>query len=404
MEEMKRILVLGGGAAGIAAAIAAKETAGDSADVVLVEQFPRVGKKLLATGNGRCNLDNEDIAPDKYFTANPGQLARMLSAMGDPLQWFRDHGLVTRTDEAGRVYPWSQQASDVLNLLLLHMEKLGVRVKMDSKVKAVTKKGATYTALLDGGTKLFGNAVVLAMGGKAGPQFGTDGFALSLAEELGLKTEESYPCLVPLATKKQEIAGLSGIRVKAKATLCDGSEQISAEDGEIQFTAYGLSGIAIMQLSGFLPRLYRPEISLDLFPHIDEVELLSLLQNRLGILGETTPEQYLTGLLNSRVGQAVWKAAGLSEEKVSPEELVSLAKTLKNWRFTGLRATDYQSAQTTGGGVCLSAVSPETFEVRGMPGLYLVGESLDVAGMCGGFNLHWAFGSGIAAGKAAGAI
>lgn len=399
---MKRILVLGGGAAGIAAAIAAKETAGNSADVVLVEQFPRVGKKLLATGNGRCNLGNENTAPEKYFTANPGQLTRMLGVMGDTLQWFRDHGLVTRTDEAGRVYPYSQQASDVLNLLLLHMERLGVRVKTDSKVKSVTKKGTTYTVLLDGGTKLFGNAVILAMGGKAGPQFGTDGFALALAEKLGMKTEKSYPCLVPLATKKQEIAGLSGIRVKAKATLYDGSQQIAAEDGEIQFTAYGLSGIAIMQLSGMLPRLYRPEISLDLFPKISDEALLSLLKNRLDILGETQPEQYLTGLLNSRVGQAVWKAAGLPEEKVSADHLAVLACTLKSWRFTGLRATDYQSAQTTGGGVCLSAVSPETFEVRGMPGLYLVGESLDAAGMCGGFNLHWAFGSGIAAGKAAG--
>lgn len=400
---MKRILVLGGGAAGIVAAIAAKEAAGDGADVVLVEQFPRVGKKLLATGNGRCNLDNEAAAPEKYFTANPGQLARMLGTMGDPLRWFRDHGLVTRTDEAGRVYPYSQQASDVLNLLLLHLERLGVRIKTEAKVKSVTRKGTTYTVLLEGGTKLFGNAVILALGGKAGPQFGTDGFGLSLAEELGLKTEESYPCLVPLAVKKQEIAGLSGIRVKAKATLYDENELIAAEDGEIQFTAYGLSGIAVMQLSGNLPRLYRPEIRLDLFPQMDEAVLISLLQNRLEILGETTPEQYLTGLMNSRIGQAVWKAAGLSEEAVGEENLALLAHTLKNWRFTGLRATDYQSAQTTGGGVCLSAVSPETFEVRGMPGLYMVGESLDAAGMCGGFNLHWAFGSGIAAGRAAGA-
>ena len=401
---MKRILVLGGGASGIAAAIAAKETAWDSADVVLVEQFPRVGKKLLATGNGRCNLDNENIAPEKYFTANPGQLVRMLEAMGDPLAWFSSHGLVTRTDEAGRVYPYSQQASDVLNLLLLHMEKLGVRVKTESKVKSVTKKGATYTVLLEGGTKLFGNAVILALGGKAGPQFGTEGFALSLAEELGMKTEESYPCLVPLATKKQEIAGLSGIRVKAKATLWDGSEMIATEDGEIQFTAYGISGIATMQLSGYLPGAYRPEISLDLFPQMNQEELISLLNKRLDILGEVTSEQYLTGLVNSRVGQAVWKAAGCPEETVHPEVLPAFAKTLKNWRFTNLRPTDYQAAQTTGGGVCLSAVAPETFEVRGMPGLYLVGESLDAAGMCGGFNLHWAFGSGIAAGRAAGAI
>lgn len=401
---MKRILVLGGGAAGMVSAIAAKETAGDSADVVLVEQFPRVGKKLLATGNGRCNLDNENVAPDKYFTANPGQLTRMLEAMGDPLGWFRDHGLVTRTDEAGRVYPYSQQASDVLNLLLLHMEKLGVRVKTDCKVRSVTKKGTTYTVLLEGGTKLFGNAVILAMGGKAGPQFGTEGFGISLAEELGLRTEESYPCLVPLATKKQEIAGLSGIRVKAKATLYDGEKQIANEDGEIQFTAYGLSGIAIMQLSGYLPGLYRPEIHLDLFPQLEEGALHSLLRARLETLGEVTSEQYLTGLLNSRVGQAVWKASGISGDKVSPEALGILAKALKNWRFTGLRSTDYQSAQTTGGGVCLSAVSPDTFEVRGMSGLYLVGESLDAAGMCGGFNLHWAFGSGIAAGKAAGEV
>lgn len=399
---MKRIIVLGGGAAGMAAAIAAKETAGDTADVVLLEQAQRVGKKLLATGNGRCNLDNQDVAPEKYFTANPGQLARMLSAMGEPLEWFHDHGLYTRADEAGRVYPYSLQASDVLNLLLFWMERLGVRVKTEAKVKSVSKKGSTYTVLLEGGTKLFGNALILALGGKAGPQFGTDGFSLQLAENLGLRTEEAYPCLVPLACKKHQVAGLSGIRVKARAALLDGESRIAVEEGEIQFTDYGLSGIAVMQLSGCLPRTYAPEISLDLFPQHTGEELLTLLERHLAVMGETTPETYLTGLMNGRVGLAVWKAAGLPEGVVTADCLEAFRNTLKDWRFTGLRPMDYKAAQTTGGGVSLSAVSPECFEVRDMPGLYVVGESLDAAGMCGGYNLHWAFGSGIAAGRSAG--
>ena len=401
---MKRILILGGGAAGMVSAIAAKEASPET-DVVLVEGNPRIGKKLLATGNGRCNLGNVHIGPECYFTNNPGQLTRMLENMENPVQWFQAHGLLTRSDEAGRIYPCSGQAADVLNLLLFHLERLGVKMKTDSPVKAVIKKGTSFTVTLESGTKLFGNALILALGGSAGPQFGTSGFGLELAEALGLQTEESYPCLVPLKCKKHQISGLGGIRVRAQATLWDGDKMIAAENGEIQFTNYGLSGIAIMQLSGHLPRLYRPEIRLNLFPDYTPEELHALLEGHLAVLDGAAPEVYMTGLMHRRVGMAVWASAGLPESgPVSSNHLSAFAQALQSWRFSGLSPTDYQSAQTAGGGLGLSQLSPETFEVRRIPGLFIVGETLDAAGLCGGYNLHWAFGSGITAGRAAATI
>lgn len=396
---MKRILVLGGGAAGMVAAITAKET-DPQADVVLVEGNPRIGKKLLATGNGRCNLSNDNVGPETYFTSNPGQLARMLEQLPDGRQWFADHGLQLRRDEVGRVYPYSLQASDVMNLLLYHIARLGVRVKTDCAVKTVTKKGSSYTVLLENGTKIFGSRVILALGGKAGPQFGTDGWGCEVAEALGLKTEPLSPCLVPLSCKKHQIAGLAGVRVRAEASLWEGDRSVAREMGEIQFTKEGISGIAVMQLSGQIPRLYDPVISLDLFPEMEENGLLELLQAHLRLFPQTLPEQFMTGLLSSRVGLAVWKSLSLPTDRAVEEwNLAPFAAGLKAWKFRGLSLMDYQSAQTTLGGVALSQIDPAHFSVRGMEGLYVVGELLDAAGMCGGFNLHWAFGSGIAAGR-----
>jgi len=406
---MKRILILGGGAAGIAAAIAAAEQAGSGAQVILLERNSRIGKKLLATGNGRCNLDNIHIGPDCYFTSDPAAMADMLDTIGraDPLGWFEDHGLLTRTDETGRVYPYSNQAADVLNLLLHWLERTGVQVETDCTVTGLTRRGGGWQAALSDGRSIKADGVICALGGSAGPQFGTDGFGTALAETLGCTCVPLYPCLVPLKCKKSQVNGLSGIRVKADASLFDSSRFLRRESGEIQFTDYGLSGIAVMQLSGLLAPnsgIRQPEISLDLFPQCSHSELTQLLRSHSRALPHADAGQFMTGLVHRRVGLAVWKAAGLGDEKrdtasLTPKDWQRLAQTFKNWRFTGLENTGWKNAQTTGGGISLSQLEPDSFQLKGKPGLYFVGETPDCAGACGGFNLHWAFGSGIIAGR-----
>lgn len=403
---MKEILVLGGGAAGIVAAIMAAE-ADPQAHVLLIEKNPRVGKKLLATGNGRCNLDNANLSPDCFFSSDREGVKRLLDAMEDPLDWFQSHGLLCRTDEMGRIYPYSNQASDVLNLLLYWLERSGVDVRCDCAVSDIDRKGAGYV-LTAGGQRIYADAVICAMGGKAGPQFGTDGFALDFAQVCGCQIQPLYPCLVPLNCNKKQISGLSGIRVKGDASLYDGERFIHKESGEIQFTDYGISGIAVFQLSGFLKRLKQPEIVLDLFPQWTEEELCKILSDRGKLFTSADVRSFLIGLIHQRVGSAVWKTADLGKEErkistLSREDWGNLAHSFKHWAFTDLSPTDWKNAQTTGGGIALSQLD-NSFQLRGCEGLYFVGETCDCAGFCGGYNLHWAFGSAILAGKAASSL
>ena len=408
---MQQIVILGGGAAGLAAALAAAQSAPAGAvRVTVLDRNPRCGKKLLATGNGRCNLDNTGIAPEQYFTADPAALRPLLAAVdaAAPLEWFAALGLYTRTDEAGRVYPYSNQAADVLALLEGHLARLGVEVRTGCTVQTLSQSRGGYAVQIEteaGRETLRADAVICAMGGNAGPQFGTDGFGTRFAAQCGGKLEPLYPCLTALQTAKPN-RSLAGIRAKGCASLLDGADGrvLARETGEVQFTEYGLSGICIMQLSGLLapgrgPK--RPIVALDLFPALSETELAALFAQRVGLLGSEAAEFWL-GLLPAKLGRALWADAGLPENArtLPASAWPKLAATAKCWRFEGLTPCGWKQAQTTGGGLLLDEVEDD-FQFKGCPGLYFVGETLDCAGSCGGYNLHWAFGSGIIAGRAA---
>lgn len=408
-----RILVLGGGAAGIVSAISAAEAAPEGTRVTLLERNPRVGKKLLATGNGRCNLDNTGIRPRCYTTSDESALRPALDTVNAaaPLEWFQSHGLLTRSDEAGRVYPYSNQAADVLNLLLYWLERTGVEVRTECVVTDVAREKHGFLVSTETEETFRADAVICAFGGQAGPKFGSDGFSAELAKKLGLRVQPEYPCLVPLACEKSRISGLSGIRVKAAVTLTDGDAFLSREEGEVQFTDQGLSGIAVMQMSNFLkpkggPR--RPVLHLNLFPQMKQAQLLEVLRQRVELLRDTDCGALMTGFVHHRIGAAVWKAAGLGTlnrpaASLKEQDLQTLARAFQDWTFPDPTPLGWQQAQTTGGGISLREIDPENFSLRSCPGLYFVGESLDCAGQCGGFNLHWAFGSGIAAGRHAAA-
>lgn len=407
---MQQILILGGGAAGLAAALAAAQTAEGRAHITVLDKNVKVGKKLLATGNGRCNLDNRDITPERYFTSSPKALRRLLSAVDEaaPLAWFESLGLYPRTDEAGRVYPYSNQAADVLALLEHHLSRLGVEVRTGCTVQNLSQSRGGYAVQIEteaGRETLRADAVICAMGGDAGPQFGTDGFGTRFAAQCGGRMAPLYPCLTALQCAHPR-KSLAGIRAKGCASLLDGADGrvLARETGEVQFTEYGLSGICIMQLSGHLapgrgPK--RPAVELDLFPMLDETALTALFAARVPLLPGKAPADFWTGLLNPKLGRALWAAAKLPEKPLDtlPDAAWQvLANAAKHWLFEGLTPCGWKQAQTTGGGLSLTEVTP-SFQFKGCPGLYFVGETLDCAGSCGGFNLHWAFGSGIAAGR-----
>ena len=408
---MKEILVLGGGASGLAAAIAAAQAGGSRVRVTLLEQNPAPGKKLLATGNGRCNFDNlASGEPERYFTASPQALAGLLAAIdaaGLPA-WWEGLGLVHRADETGRLYPYSNQASDLTGLLVGWLDALGVSVRTGCRVMGMGQKGRGYAVQVeqeDRRTLLVADKVICALGGSAGPQFGTGGFGPAMARRAGGRVEPLYPCLTPLRCKETEqLKPLAGLRARGAVTLWEGGSALAREEGEIQFTDYGLSGICVMQLSGLLapgrgPQ--EPAVTVDLFPAWTEEDLAALLEQR-GKRLAAFPGCW-QGMLDRRLGDALWAAAGLSGRKpaqLGPEDWRKLAHTCKAWRFSGLSLCGWKQAQTTGGGLSLEEVEPD-FQFKGCRGLYFVGETLDCAGSCGGFNLHWAFGSGVVAGRAA---
>lgn len=407
---MKEILVLGGGASGLAAAIAAAQTGGGRVRVTLLEQNPAPGKKLLATGNGRCNFDNlASSEPGRYFTAAPGALAGLLAAIdgADLPAWWEGLGLLRRADEAGRLYPYSNQAADLTGLLLGWLEALGVSVQAGCRVLELGQKGRSYAVQAEREGKrqlLTAQSVICALGGSAGPQFGTGGFGPALARRAGGRVEPLYPCLTPLRCGDAAVLKpLAGLRARGAVSLWEGSRLLAREEGEIQFAEYGLSGICVMQLSGLLAPGRGPQdpaVSVDLFPQWEEEALAGFLAARGG--GKPALP-FWQGMLDRRLGDALWKAAGLSgrlSAQLNPEDWRRLAHTCKAWRFGGLSLCGWKQAQTTGGGLSLEELGPD-FQFRGCPGLYFVGETLDCAGSCGGFNLHWAFGSGVVAGRSA---
>ena len=301
------------------------------------------------------------------------------------------------------MYPYSNQAADVLALLELHLQRRKVQLRTGCTVSTLRQSKGGYAVQFtntEGGTEnLRADAVICAMGGAAGPQFGTDGFGTRFAADCGGQLRPLYPCLTALQCAKPN-KSLAGIRAKAAARLLDGDRVLAEEMGEVQFTDYGLSGICIMQLSGLLAPGRRPRdpvVELDLFPELSEMDLTRLLARHAIQTASDTLAGFWTGLLNVKLGYALWEAANMPNNR-SVKQMQPLARTAKHWRFEGLTPCGWRQAQTTGGGLALTEVEP-TFQFKGCPGLYFVGETLDCAGSCGGFNLHWAFGSGLAAGR-----
>ena len=402
----RQIVIIGGGASGLAAALAAADIAGGQ-HVTVLERLDRVGKKLLATGNGRCNLTNENTAPGRYQTADPARLARMLDKVPPDivLDFFAELGLLCDTQPDGRVYPYCYQASMVLDVLRAALERAGVSVICGQTVTGLRRTKAGLAVTTADGKTWPAACAILAAGGSAAPQFGTDGAGYALARAAGHTVHTPYPCLVPLRCAAFP-AGLKGLRANGALTLLDAGRPLRTEYGEIQFAEYGLSGIPAMQLSCLLPRAKKPAAAVYLLPQFSLEEVRGIIEGRCQSGAFPTLETLLLGLIGKKLGYAAMKACGLqplsrASGELSAAEQDALAETLKHWSFAVTGTLPWAQAQATGGGVPLGEVD-EICASRKCPGLYLTGEVLDAVGECGGFNLQWAWATGIAAGIAAG--
>lgn len=448
------IAVVGGGAAGLAAAVSAARTAGGRARVLLLEKGARVGRKLLATGGGRCNLGNTVLSERQYVSGQPAALSALLAGHTpqETPDWLAGLGLLCREEE-GRLYPYCGQAAMVLDVLRAAAAAAGVQTLCGCLVRrlqptdggfllTLQRENATAVGQADAAHApavakapdaaapievaqtrfaaktsdaaapvevLRADKVILATGGAAAPALGGSEDGYALAAQLGHGCTQLVPGLVGLrcapAAGGGFGGGLKGIRAEGRAALYDGAQIVAQETGELQFTEEGVSGIPVLQLSLWLPGLRAPRLVLDLLPQLGADELLELLRDRRAAWNGAL-EDLLLGTVHRRLGWAVMKSVGLTPlsrplAALTDGELTRLCGALKGWQLTVTGTQGWAGAQVTVGGVPLDELAGDDCASRRCAGLYLAGELLDAAGYCGGYNLDWAFTTGRRAGEAA---
>jgi len=403
------ILIIGGGASGLVAAITAKRTSPECT-VAIAEKNPRVLRKLLATGNGRCNLTNEYITSGRYHGEDTGFVNAALASFGtaETLAFFDALGVPTVTLEKSRVYPMSLQAASVADALRFEAERLGVVFLTDCAVTSASGTAGSFTIVCAEGQRLRAKKCIVASGGCAAPDLGADKSGYGILLGFGHGCTRISPALCALKTEKSIVHGLQGIKLDAAVSLWAGAKRVGANRDELLFTDQGLSGTVIFELS-VLWHEYQDKpltLQMDFLPDLSPEDLLAILRKRREQLAHLTTEHFMNGLIHKKLGQALTKQAGveklsLSVRDLTDAQLASLTRCLKEFTVAVTGTTGFRAAQVTAGGVRTDSFDPETLESRLVPGLYACGEVLDVHGDCGGFNLHWAWASGAVAGCAA---
>lgn len=399
---MNSIAIIGGGAAGMMAALAASTR---SAAVSVFERQERVGRKLSVTGNGRCNLTNiNELAPHVH---SGGGFALPALARFDAeaaIARFRDLGLLTVVQGDGRVYPLSDTAGSVVDVLRYSLEAAGVRLHTACEVTALNRTESGFLVRWNGGETMT-DRIVIACGGCAGERCGGSVLGYRLLESFGHRCTPLRPGLVQLRSDHPLCRSLKGVRAEAAVCVLRGGICAAETAGEVQFTDYGLSGPAIFEVSRAALEKAGAVISLDLIPGLPEAELEALLRRRAETTPQLTADDVFIGTVHNRVGRMLVKAAGLRGTAplaaLSPSEAAQLAHIAKDFRFRITGDMGMANAQITVGGMDTGEFDPLTMESRLCPGLYACGEVLDVDGDCGGFNLQWAWASGDLAGTCA---
>ncbi len=407
MEHEFDLVVIGGGAAGLCAAVRVKQRLPD-ARVALLEGLDRVGRKLSLTGNGRCNITNRDLSLDRYHGADPAFALPALSAYDreTTAAWFADLGVEFTYLPDGRGYPNSYQASSVVDALRFRAEECGVTLFCGQKVTALERGGDGFTVTAS--DRFSARAVLLATGLYAGGErLGCDASGLRLAERLGHRTRPAYPAIVQLRTETEPIRALKGVKVDAAVSVFADGKRLRTETGEVLFCDYGLSGPPVLQLSRIVSTRPRPcEVRLNFFPDCTADALRDRLFRRAQNLGRRPLLEYFTGLLQKRVGQALLKACGFPlgapAARLTREDCAALARLAQNFSLQTKGVREFSQAQVSTGGLDTRDLFPETMASRLIPGLYFAGELIDIDGDCGGFNLQWAWSSALCAADAIG--
>ena len=394
-----KCLVIGGGAAGLMAGCA---LARGGAEVVILERQARVGRKLLATGNGRCNFTNTAAGPE-YYAGSRREISAVLRQYPARrvLEIFEEMGVPGVVDAEGRAYPGSNQASSVLDALRLTLAEAGGREETGFDVVSIEKKKSEFLLTSADGRREKSRKVLLAAGSPAAPQLGGTAAGVELLKKFGHRAEDFRPILTPLTTETEPIRGLKGLRVRCQAMLLEGETVVCRESGEALFSENGVSGICVMQLSRHLRGLKQPRLELNFVP----AYVQSTLFERARRLEMRRLEDFLNGMLPKKLGICLMRRIGLSDlnrtaGSLSRREMSALWNAMSRFSLKITGTCGFDHAQAASGGLDLADFSAETLESRKVPGLYAAGEVLNVDGDCGGFNLQWAWASALTAAEA----
>jgi predicted Rossmann fold flavoprotein len=408
MKINKQVIVVGGGAAGMIAAISARRL---GADVTILERNLRVGKKVLATGNGRCNFTNINADVGYYHGNNPKFTYSALSnfTVDDTIRFFEKLGIAYKVEDFGKVFPMSDQASSILDVFLYELNQLGVNIVCDANVKDIRKNGKFLIELEDG--KVYkGDRVIITTGGKAMPSSGSDGSGYDLAARLGHTIIDIFPALVQLKLEGPFFKRLDGVKFVGTAEIIHNNKSVAKDRGDILFTNYGVSGPPILQISRKAGELLKagqePYLKITIMDIMSKDDLRTFFKKRWQISSSKPLDFSLVGLLNKRLIPVVLMEAGINDTgqpvaSLSAKEQERIIDILTDWRFKIRGTRSWPSAQVTAGGVDTREINQDTMESKLVEGLFFAGEIIDIDGQCGGFNLQWAWSSGYIAGQSA---
>ena len=406
---MKKVLVIGGGAAGMFAAISAAE---EGHEVHLFEKNEKCGKKLYITGKGRCNLTNACEMEDLFNNVCSNSKFLYSSFYGftnqDAIAFFEENGTKTKVERGEREFPLSDHSSDVIGALTRRMRALGVQVHLNIEAKEIlTEEGRVTGLLFSDGTKETGDAVILATGGLSYPSTGSTGDGYRFAEKLGHKITELSPALVPMNVKEEDCRRLQGLSLKnVRVSLSAGKKCFYEDFGEMMFTHFGVTGPLILSASSQVPKKFRGQeltLSIDLKPALSPEQLDDRLLRDFSKEKNKQFKNVLGGLFPSKLIPVMVERSGIEPEKqvnaIEKTERLQFVEKIKNFRLTVTGFRDYNEAIITRGGVCVKEVNPSTMESKLVSGLFFAGEILDLDALTGGFNLQIAWSTAYAAGK-----
>lgn len=403
----KHVIIVGGGAAGMLAAISARR---QGADVTILERNPRVGKKLLTTGNGRCNFTNIHADSTCYQGNNPDFARTALSKFSIPatIAFFEELGIAHKVEDAGKVFPMSDQASSVLDVLRYELNETGVTIVCDAYVQAIRPQQDMFIIEVENGVTFQADSVVLAAGGKAMPSTGSDGNGFVIAQKLGHTILEVFPGLVQLKLEGAFFKQIDGVKFVGTAEILHKGKSVGKDQGDILFGNYGVSGPPILQISRRAAQLLQEkkevQLKLTIMDMMSKENLSKLVATRFEKKSSKTIEFSLVGLINKRLIPVLLKEAGIGDIKrpsatLSVQEQEKIVMLLTDWRFKVTGTKSWPSAQVTAGGVATNEINLNTMESNLVNGLFFAGEMIDIDGQCGGFNLQWAWSSGFVAGQ-----